>query len=137
MKFTWTPEHSIGIKIFDDEHQQYFVIANKIYDLLDSSEPNRDLLLSEVSALTNYALYHLASEEVAFYKYNFPGTKAHVMAHNALRQKISDYLNICHLPETDLVSEVREMVDFASNWLVAHISSTDKLYTEFFANKEI
>lgn len=137
MKFTWTPEHSIGVKIFDDEHQHYFVIANKIYDLLDSGSPSRELLLSEVSALTYYALFHLASEEAAFYQYNFPGTQAHLLAHNVLRQKISEYLSICQLPETDLSSEVRKLVDFASNWLVAHINSTDKLYTEFFANKEI
>ena len=137
MKFTWTPNHSVGVKKFDDEHQQYFLLANKIYDLLDQKDVPRELILANFMSLAQYAFYHLSSEEATLYQYSFPGTHAHILAHDVLRNKIQEYIEKCQAPDCDMPVLVREVIDFASNWLSVHINSTDRLYTEFFANKEI
>ncbi len=137
MKFIWTPGHSVGIKKFDEQHQQYFSIANKIYDLIDQKDVDRDQLFSQIMELANYSSYHLSSEEDAFKKYAYPGIDSHILAHNILRKKVQESVEKCMTADTDLVIFVKELVDFASTWLAGHIDSADKLYTEFLKDKEI
>lgn len=137
MIFNWDESFSVGIKKFDLQHQEFFNIANKIYDLIGHKDIKRDQLFSVISELSNYATYHLAAEEATFYEYNYPGYMTHVSSHNLLRKKISEYTEKCMSADTDLVNLVREMIDFATDWLVQHIKTTDKLYTEFLKDKEI
>ena len=137
MKYNWDESYSVGINKFDLQHQEFFNIANKIYDLTGHKDINRDQLFSVVSELNNYATYHLAAEESAFYEYNYPGYMAHVSAHGFLREKINEYIEKCMNSETDLVNLAREMTDFVTDWLIEHIKTTDKLYTDFLKDKEI
>ena len=137
MKFNWDESYSVGIKKFDLQHQEFFEIANKIYELIGHKDVNRDQLLSLITELNNYATYHLAAEESAFYEYNYPGYMSHVSAHDVLREKISEYVVKFMNIDTNLAILAGEIVDFATDWLVAHIKTTDKLYSDFLKDKKI
>lgn len=137
MKFIWNPSYSVGVKKFDEQHQHFFEITNNIYDLVRADTTDHDQLFAQIMELVNYAGYHLSSEEEAFEKYNYPDADSHLEAHTIYREKIQEYVQQISAPDADLPTIATLIADFASDWLLQHIKTVDKLYTEFLSGIEI
>lgn len=137
MRFVWTPEYSVGVEEFDDQHKHFFELANKVYEMADSetvSEKELDTLADEFG---NYAFYHLSAEEEYFEKYGYPEAALHTEAHNVYRRKIQEHLSKLRGGQSDLNQIAKELADFSANWLFEHILSIDQHYTKFFNSKGI
>ena len=101
-------------------------------------------LLFKITNLSNYAVYHLLTEENIFNRYNYKDAEMHIAAHNAYREKMKQFMS-----EVDKVNgEAREgdlgqkegadtknlalqMAEFAGDWLMGHILAIDQKYTKF------
>ena len=137
MKFVWDKNYSVKVKKFDSQHQHFFEITNSIYDLIQNINVSRDELFPKILELVNYGEYHLSSEEEAFTKFNYPDANGHLQEHALYRQRTQEYLERCIDTSANLNLLAKELADFASSWLVEHISTIDKKYSSSFEKKEI
>lgn len=137
MHFIWDPKYSVSIKSIDTQHQRFFEIINQIYALIHQTYFSKEDLLTIVKELEEYANYHLSYEENYFKEYNYPNAKAHIAAHQILRQKIKDYLS--DLQKSDSVTETlaADIAEFTKNWLSEHILDLDHQYIQFFILHDI
>jgi hemerythrin-like metal-binding protein len=128
MKFKWSKKYSVKIKSLDEQHKNFFNLANKILDIVKKKEISQHELLRLVSEFGNYALYHLSTEEEYFKKCNYQDP-LHIQAHNAYREK----MNSLHIKirQGDRPKKIAEdLANYAINWLTKHILVMDKKYSE-------
>ena len=137
MKFVWNDSYSVGVKKFDEQHQQFFKISNEIYQLIEGEGVKRDVLFTHILELINYSSIHLSSEESAFHKYEYPEMEGHLKHHSEFRTKIQGFLELCMDGDSDIELLAGQIVDYASKWLAEHILNVDKKYSEFLQGKEI
>jgi hemerythrin len=135
----WKDEYSVGVRLFDEQHKHFFEITNEIYELLENGRASRETLLAVVDKMSSYIHYHLFSEDEIFHLYDYPDAKSHIKAHQGYSRKIKQYMNklLKVKSKIDYQEMVKELLDFASQWLSWHILETDKKYSEFFKGKEI
>ncbi|TSC51938.1 MAG: hemerythrin [Parcubacteria group bacterium LiPW_41] len=132
MRIEWKPEYSVGIKLIDEQHQNFFRIVNNIFGLVEGKQESHDNLKKAIFDLSDYALYHLTTEEEYFEKFDYPDSIHHKEIHDLFRKKMMVYVQAI---QNDVHSDknlVVEVVGFAGNWLADHILRMDKKYTETF-----
>jgi hemerythrin-like metal-binding protein len=137
MKFTWDRKYSVGVKIFDEQHQHYLELANQIINLADADPIDKEKLLKSISEFGNYALYHLSSEEEYFKKYNYADGETHTRSHDAYRREINKLLSRAIYASGNNAETAQELSDFAIKWLLEHILGMDRQYAEFFQTQGI
>lgn len=129
----WDDKYSVGVKEIDEQYQQFFVIINQIYDLLDADEVKKEEVLKILTELGNYALFHLGSEEEYFEKFQYEEAEIHTNIHNQFRDKVKKSLaQVNEVDESGLVDLVLAIMKFTREWLVNHIMIEDKKYTKCF-----
>jgi hemerythrin len=134
MRFIWDDKYSVGIEIFDEQHKHFFELTNAIYDLLEKQNLDRVKLEAAVNDMANYALYHLSSEEEAFKNYPYPDKDKHLQAHEDYRVKIRGLFNKSRIADSQQIMPLtKNVVDFASDWLMSHILLIDKGYSNYLA----
>lgn len=130
---TFTPELSVGVKVFDDHHIILFDIINKLSDAM-SKGLAADKVKDIVKELVDYTDWHFKAEEEVFNKYNYPGKDEHIRIHNNMlktaRQLLSDAENGKKILST-------ELMEFLQDWILDHIMGVDKEYSNFLKDKEI
>lgn len=89
--------------------------------------------LSDILAeVVNYTKTHLSYEESLFDQYGYPEKDAHKMVHKKLTQQVLDYQSDYDSGKSVITIEV---MNFLKNWLIDHITNTDKKYTAFLNSK--
>lgn len=131
-KFIWTSEYNLGISVIDEQHQHFFDIVNRIYDLLEKGSDNKEELLKIVKELTDYAFYHLSTEEKYFTQFTYSDIENHMKYHTMFRIQTGEYSERIRKGDEDLPKLVLEITDFAKNWLTKHILVADKMYAPLF-----
>lgn len=131
-KFIWKDEYSVGIPSIDEQHKHFFEITDRMIDLAEQANPVKEILVSVIGELGDYAMYHLKTEEEYFDKFAYAGAPEHVMAHDLYREKIAGYLAMAHDPASDLAKLAEDVASYSINWLSNHILLLDKKYTVFF-----
>jgi len=69
----WDAKYETGIKTIDDQHKELLRIIGNLSDLLTNAQNGDDIydeMVSIISALTTYTVYHFKYEEDLFYKFN-------------------------------------------------------------------
>lgn len=131
-KFVWTNEYSLGISIIDEQHQHFFEIVNRIYDMLAKRKDDRDEILGIINEMKDYAFYHLATEEKYFNQFAYADIVNHMKAHTMFRMQVQDYSERIKNAKEDLPKLALEITDFAKKWLSMHIIVADKMYAPLF-----
>jgi len=137
MPFTWNENYSVGVKTFDDQHKRYIDLANQIDVLSMQAGVNQEKILMSLIEFANYAALHFSSEETYFETYKFPEQELHVAEHNRYRETIKEFLAKAQGPNADVKKIAHELSDFAVDWLLRHVISMDKHYTDFFHERGI
>lgn len=131
-KFEWKEEYNLGINKIDEQHQNFFIIANKASELADKPDASREELVTIIGELLNYSLYHLSTEEELFYSLSYPDKEPHIEAHNAFRIKSGQFIGQTAEEETSMNDLASDVSNFVINWLTGHILVVDKKYASFF-----
>ncbi|MDP3997337.1 MAG: bacteriohemerythrin [Candidatus Andersenbacteria bacterium] len=131
MQIVWDKSHEIGIKVIDGQHEQFFKIMNKILTLSAKKKTSRRELEAIIFQLSGYALFHFSVEEGYFGKSGYPGTKAHKLAHQMYRDKVTELMDKIKNPKTDLDKLAAEIATFSIRWLARHTLQEDKRYAEW------
>lgn len=136
-RFVWTNEYSVNVAEIDEQHKEFFNIANSLLNLADSTSFTDDEALIKVGQLGNYAFYHLSTEEDFFIQTGYKDAPEHTDAHNKFREKSKDFENKIRNKGVDKKAILKEVAEFAGDWLMRHILVMDKKYSEFFNEKGI
>jgi len=131
-KFVWTNEYSLGIGVIDEQHQHFFEIVNRVYDLLEKKTDDRNEILQIINELKDYAFYHLDTEEKYFNQFAYSDIAHHMKAHTMFRVQTQEYSERIKNAKEDLSKLALEITDFAKEWLSKHIIIADKMYAPLF-----
>lgn len=129
--FAWKPSYSVGIELFDEDHQKLFALMLEMYKALNHI-PGKDEAKAVLIELKKYTETHFDREEKLMEKHNYPDFEAHRAQHDEMKQKIVDFLD--KFDEED-VAVSKDALHYLENWLINHIGVTDKQYTDFFNSK--
>lgn len=128
--YEWRTEYALGIDEIDEQHQRLIEIANRVYAVLhDQWRLDKfNQILEVLDELKNYTVYHFTFEEAYMEKIGYKKRFSHAMEHNAFVEK----LKTADLREIDDEQEkyLNDLLDFIAGWIVNHIMTTDKLYTQ-------
>lgn len=132
MKIVWNKNFSVKVQLMDYQHEHFFEIINKIFGLVDQSKMNEEILMEVIKELENYANYHLTTEEELFKKFEYKEAKEHVRIHNLYREKMNEFMKIMNDKNSDKAILAQNVAQFVADWLINHIMTVDKRYTECF-----
>lgn len=120
----WTNALATGHSTIDEQHRE---LIHCLSELETATTEQRTLLaVYSITRLKHYVRDHFATEEAAMEQCDFPKLKEHIEEHEYFRARMHD------LQSKSIVQDVStEMVEFLANWLVGHISGSDREYVPY------
>ena len=129
-KIIWTPEYSVGVEEFDNQHKKLIDLINQLDELYIQNKFDQIDVSPIFKELMDYASQHLEAEEHYFKLYNYAQKDEHVSLHNSYRQKILDLQ--LEYEKASSKETLFKINNFLNEWWTWHINNVDKEYTEFF-----
>lgn len=126
----WSPQYSVGVKLIDDQHKEFFASFNELYDAFLIGEA-QDKLVVTLKKLSDYVEFHFATEEKYFKEFDYPEMGEHILQHNIFRTQVEEFKKH-FFRENDLKSLAGELVELLDNWMVNHVVEMDQKYTTCF-----
>ena len=117
----WNSSLATGHMEIDAQHTILVAILNRLHDAIDAGEGEATtaLILRE---LVEYTHYHFASEEALLDKVPPASASAHKAKHARLIEQVTEFQKQCERGEIS----AQALLDFLKDWLVLHITGTDK-----------
>jgi hemerythrin-like metal-binding protein len=112
----------------DTINQQHKKLIQKVNELHDAFYAGKADPAGVMMFLVNYIAEHFATEEKLMVQYDYPATEAHRVAHQELRNDVTDRAQ-AYIGGADIDPE--ELLQFLKGWLTNHILGMDKQLAEF------
>lgn len=137
MALRWRNSFSCNIKEIDNQHKRLFEISSKlnILEPICSKIDFEEEILEIIRELKEYSTYHFDYEEKLMQKYHFEGLDRHHEEHVAFVNKVLDFEKVrgnFNSPES-----IRNITNFITGWITAHILKSDMKYKDFFNQQGI
>ena len=78
--------------------------------------------------LVSYTKYHFKREEKLMEDYGYPGLVEHQVEHQAMIDKVEEYVTIYNREGHDSLKQVTNLLTY---WLINHIQESDKQYRDY------
>lgn len=122
-------EYITGITVLDEQHAQLFHLAAQAKALLKDENMlyKCDDLQKILKGLRDYTLSHFVTEEAYMENASYTGIHSHRQLHQCFIQKMNELdtaADSISLGNQDTI--LLELVDYLTDWLLQHISNTDK-----------
>jgi len=126
----WTDDYCLGVDLIDEQHQQLFEIANRIFSLLENEFiiDKHDKIIEIIDELKNYTIYHFKSEEDYMQSIGYRRLLSQKVAHNDFIEKMAT-IDIGQI-DNGQNEYLRGILIFVVEWLVGHILKEDKLIVD-------
>lgn len=124
----WKPELSVSVKSIDEDHQKLFDLINQLFEAMTKGK-GKDIINSTVEELEKYTIYHFNREETYFRVTNYARGTEHTREHQIFKQKVAEFKKNLLSSDSSIAPEV---LTFLRDWLLNHISKSDKAYEEHF-----
>lgn len=131
--FEWNDSYSVGVRELDAQHKQLIAILSELYDAMQSGKAN-DIMGQIINKLVNYTKTHFATEEKYMSQYGYPDLAAQQREHKIFTDKVIKFKEDFN---SGRISMSASVTSFVKDWLISHISGTDKKYTSFFQSKGV
>ncbi len=129
----WKEQYSVGIQAIDEEHKKLLYLVNQFLTA-SNYYTGKDFEKQALDELVDYTRYHFKHEEDMLTEHGYPGLVAHQAEHREMiakvEQVLEDYKTQGHVVLEDTANYLKE-------WLINHISGTDKAYSTFLHSKGI
>jgi methyl-accepting chemotaxis protein len=129
----WSSAYSVDVATFDDHHRRLFALIDRLYQAMRGGVTGADLQ-SVFDDLVSYTQYHFTAEETAFEHFAYPGCETQKAQHRELVAGI-ERLQADMAAGKQMVAV--EVMEFLRDWLTRHIRGCDRLYAEFFRDKDL
>jgi len=132
----WKEHFRTGVDIIDDQHKELFDKTGVLLrGVNDSVENNRDLCISTIQFLKDYAISHFAYEEKLLQSVEYADFAEHKTQHEKFLQSVMNYEQ--KMIETDFGAKyVREFTGMLATWLIYHVADVDVRYVEYMRGVE-
>lgn len=120
--FEWKPEYAIDHSEIDTQHQRLFELANDLYAAMLAGR-GRVQMSKTLSSLVAYTRTHFAMEERLMLAHCYPDYARHKAEHEVLTGRVLDFQKAF---EIGGVSVTIDLLRFLKDWLLHHISETDR-----------
>lgn len=123
----WSKEYNIGIEYIDQDHKKLLHLLNQFsiaYDYAQCEEFEREAL----EELVSYTKYHFKREEKLMEDYGYPGFPEHQEEHQAMIDKVEEYVEIYNIEGHDSLKQVTNLLTY---WLINHIQESDTQYRDY------
>ena len=122
--FVWSKQtHSVGITVFDQEHQKLAALMNRVHAALKEKH-DRDLALQLFHSLISETRAHFDHEERVMNEVSSPGREDHIEEHATLIREVQAQLQLLR---NGAISSLA-IPDFIKAWLIPHMQYTDRKY---------
>jgi len=129
MSFDWSDELITGIADIDSQHRELFARLNAL--LQESKSFNdRNAIGTYLEFLREYVVFHFAAEEREMAAHKYPRLAQHKAEHELFRSKINHLADSFATHGADMQVFVMT-IRSSGEWLVNHISETDKSLAAF------
>ncbi len=122
----------LGVLIVDEEHKVLIDYLNRLSRMWGEVYP--DLEREVILGLMYYVKVHFTVEEEFIKIYKYPHTEDHLKSHRDFAEKIQSF-------KKDLESGGRDIrgaiIDYLKDWLVDHISGTDRDLCKYLNSKGV
>ena len=129
----WFDQYRVDVEAIDAQHREMAGLVDELHAAVKSrSNPDElDKLMQQLLTLTKE---HFLTEENLMLKYNYPGYAIHKAQHDDLLHQLTDFAN-----EVAGMSHAAFRFDFdvSSDWLMHHISESDKRLGNFLKQKGV
>ena|SRR5271157_3277584 len=129
----WSDEYSVMVKEMDEQHKKLVGMINDLHEAMKTGK-GKDVMEKILKSLVDYTVTHFSSEEKLMQSNDYPGFLAQKSQHEALTKQVLDFQKKYH--EGKAVVSV-EIMNFLKDWLVNHITGSDKKYGPFLNKKGI
>ena len=127
----WKPEYSVGIAACDEDHKKLLDLALRLAKALRKVRVKTEAA-EVLEELADYTQTHFTREEGLMEKHDYPGLEAHKQEHELMIRKVAEFKE--NFEQND-IKVSKEALRFLQEWLVSHINTTDKRYTQFLNDK--
>ncbi|MEI8197767.1 MAG: bacteriohemerythrin [Phycisphaerae bacterium] len=134
MARTWTPDLAVGNAQIDAQHKELFLRVNRLLDAMKAGQAATELP-ALLDFLGKYVVAHFNGEEALMKQFNYPNAAHHHRLHLEFLQRFQTYQTqfAAKGPATSLLLQFQKE---ATDWLVTHISKTDKELGAFLQQKQ-
>jgi hemerythrin-like metal-binding protein len=115
------------IKEIDEQHKVLFEIFNKLYSLLLSPHSFNEIQ-DILNQLTEYTLFHFASEEKLMGRYSYPKLDEHLNMHHSFIEKVETFKLKYEMGDMLLNTHI---FTYIYDWLTNHILFADKDFANY------
>lgn len=127
---SWKPEYSVNDAELDSHHRKMFNIFNTVYENVMHS-PEVDSVLPVIGELLGFVRYHISAEEQHMRERGFHEIDVHIATHREFTSKIEMLkTHYCHGNNLEVA---RELIVVLGTWLLQHVLTEDKKYSELSA----
>ena len=124
----WDQRFELGVKHFDEQHQQLVALLNDLHDKINDSAVTNEALDAVIVKLVDYATDHFAGEENSMAYHEFPGLACHRGEHLKFCRMVATFQDDFQDGKNDFALDI---LSFLGNWLFDHILITDSEYCKF------
>lgn len=129
----WTPAIAVDVSAFDAHHRKLFALIDRLYKAMQAGAA-KSALSGIFDELLDYTGYHFGAENAAFEHFGYPLCEKHRAEHKELVEKAS---TLRQQLDEDKPMVAVEVMEFLRDWITNHIRGCDKLYSGFFADKDV
>ncbi len=129
----WSPDFSVKIKQFDDQHKKLVAMVNQLHDAMKLGK-GAEVLGPTLDSLISYTASHFADEEKVMKQHCYPDFARHKVEHDKLTKQVLDLQKQYQTKKTALSVTV---MSFLKDWLSNHIKGDDMKYGPFLKEKGV
>jgi len=122
----WKEEYSLGLQEIDNQHIKLIELINRLYDAFIKRQQS-DEVIKVIVELSEYIDVHFSTEEVYFKRFNYAETTEHIKEHHFFIEKVKEFQTQVKENKGRYVFNI---INFLQDWLVNHVTVTDKKYIE-------
>ena len=124
----WNENYSVKVNELDEHHKKLVGFINDLSDKMKLGK-RKDVIGTIVSDLVEYTKFHFSAEEKYMKDFNYPEYDKHKAEHVYFVKKVEEYKD--DLEKTNNLLTIK-VLSFLVDWLLNHISNTDKKYSKTF-----
>ena len=123
----WNDSYSVGVVEMDNQHKQLVTLLNDLYAAMQSKKSS-EIIGRVLNKLISYTEKHFSDEEDFMKRHSYPGISGQMKEHEAFTDKVKKFKNDYDAGRTSMSVSI---TSFLKDWLVNHISISDKKYGDY------
>lgn len=124
----WNDKLSVGVEAIDADHKHLVALVNELHDAVKAAH-GKEALGKVLDGLIAYTKSHFGREEAEMAKFKYPKAPDHIREHVNLTKQVLDVQAKYKAGKTAVLS--MEVLAFLRDWLIKHISASDKALGDF------